>query len=513
MQQWKELSIRLNTETLTTIDAHGQRMRDMEQLHWRAVLDQIIAIVQFWAERNALCGNVNWMFEPHNSNFLEQVELMAKYGTVMAEHLRRIQSDCTSDISCTEQLSVCMDTINISEHFMGFLNVNDTTGGGLTNFLEGARYQGGLIIYDAAHSSQNAISFFGYLQKIYMFCAASTHQWETLCKYCKLTPKPLGDTHWECKVDNTKVLRLESEIRDLAKKKEKDGVAFTEAQGFANEVRSFRFLICLVIWHEILTEINRISKYLQDPKVQIGTALDMIDAAQKFLTNYHKNGFEETKCVATELADSLGIHPEFPLQHKRSFDYESGDEPIHSSTADFKVDFFFYRLVDVALSSLDLMEKHDKLFGFLYNIKDLEGIDTDHLNKQCMDLQLALTGTEEVSDVDGINLVNKVHSLSKILPTNSTASLDALHYTHKSGLEKIYPNVSVALTVPVTVASSERSFSKLKLIKSYLRSNMSQEQLRGLVLISTEHAIRKTLDYSKLIKAFAAAKSHKATFV
>jgi hypothetical protein len=44
-----------------------------------------------------------------------------------------------------------------------------------------------------------------------------------------------------------------------------------------------------------------------------------------------------------------------------------------------------------------------------------------------------------------------------------------------------YPNVSIVyrilLTVPVTVASAERSFSKLKLLKNYLRSTMSQRKI------------------------------------
>ena len=53
-----------------------------------------------------------------------------------------------------------------------------------------------------------------------------------------------------------------------------------------------------------------------------------------------------------------------------------------------------------------------------------------------------------------------------------------------------YPNVSIAyrilLTMSVTVASAERSFSKLKLLKFYLRSSMSQERLNDLAILFIE---------------------------
>jgi hypothetical protein len=51
----------------------------------------------------------------------------------------------------------------------------------------------------------------------------------------------------------------------------------------------------------------------------------------------------------------------------------------------------------------------------------------------------------------------------------------------------------ILLTILVTVASAERTFSKLKLIKSYLRPTTSQERLSGLAILSIERNMRKLI--------------------
>ena len=55
-----------------------------------------------------------------------------------------------------------------------------------------------------------------------------------------------------------------------------------------------------------------------------------------------------------------------------------------------------------------------------------------------------------------------------------------------------YFTYRIMLTIHVTVASAERSFSKLKLIESYLRSTISQEILNGLAILSIENESLKS---------------------
>ena len=63
--------------------------------------------------------------------------------------------------------------------------------------------------------------------------------------------------------------------------------------------------------------------------------------------------------------------------------------------------------------------------------------------------------------------------------------------------------LQILLTLLLTVTLAERSFSRLKLIKTYLRSNMSQCRLTGLAEISIEIDELKNIDISALIESFA----------
>jgi hypothetical protein len=60
----------------------------------------------------------------------------------------------------------------------------------------------------------------------------------------------------------------------------------------------------------------------------------------------------------------------------------------------------------------------------------------------------------------------------------------------------------ILLTILVTVASAERSFSKLKLLKTYMCSTMTQERFNGLATIALENDVLEKIKYEDIIEDF-----------
>ena len=55
----------------------------------------------------------------------------------------------------------------------------------------------------------------------------------------------------------------------------------------------------------------------------------------------------------------------------------------------------------------------------------------------------------------------------------------------------------------VIVASVERSFSQLKLLKYYLMASMSQERLNGLAILCIKRNMLENIDVDTIINDFA----------
>ncbi|KAK7921881.1 hypothetical protein WMY93_008783 [Mugilogobius chulae] len=199
---------------------------------------------------------------------------------------------------------------------------------------------------------------------------------------------------------------------------------------------------------------------------------------------------------------------------KRQFSYEAPDEPLNDALRKLEISFF-NAVVDVAVASLrertEMMSDVASIFSVLITFPNLP---ENELEKQARDLANTLTSGEH-SDFDAEQLIAEMLSFPT-WPKQKMTAFELLVFLQEKNLREIYPNLWVALrvavTIPVTVASAERSFSKLKLIKNYLRSTMSQERLNGLALISINQEVSRQLSFDQTIDAFAARKSRRVDF-
>lgn len=69
------------------------------------------------------------------------------------------------------------------------------------------------------------------------------------------------------------------------------------------------------------------------------------------------------------------------------------------------------------------------------------------------------------------------------------------------------------LTIPVTVATAERTFSKLKIINNYLRNTCGQSRLSKIAILNIKKDRTSELNTDKLIKDFSNLKARKMKFV
>jgi hypothetical protein len=164
-------------------------------------------------------------------------------------------------------------------------------------------------------------------------------------------------------------------------------------------------------------------------------------------------------------------------------------------------------------SRFEQYKDYEQIFGFLFTSDWLRSLDDISLKDACLKLEAALKykkhkvidGEELLEthrDIDGADLWVELIFIQDMLE-KSMGPLDILKFLEKRPYLAV-ANIaySILLTIPVTVASAKRSFSKLKLLKSYMCSTMTQERLSGLTTIALESEILEKINYNDMIEDF-----------
>ena len=107
-----------------------------------------------------------------------------------------------------------------------------------------------------------------------------------------------------------------------------------EAHSLADELGSFRFQICYVVWYDILSKINTTSKLLQSVNMQLDVTVNLIQKSKDNLVSYRTTGFNDAQVSAKEIFEQMNTEAVLKEKRlrstKRHFAYEAADEPIQN---------------------------------------------------------------------------------------------------------------------------------------------------------------------------------------
>ena len=277
-----------------------------------------------------------------------------------------------------------------------------------------------------------------------------------------------------------------------------------------NKLEDFNFLFLLYSYHGIFTVTDILYKKLQKVGLDLGWSSATIESALSQLKDLEDNRFDDiydskvdvdppTNRIwkrSTRLTDYIHKVPagdNITLNHRERYK-ELYTEILKETRSCIKNRFGninelkFCKLLNyekyAIFNSKDnfpddvLTDLKNSVYGSLFDTESLKG-----------DLRYLYGGT----------LPEKLGDLAK----------EIYQFELHEQLPQVSKLVNLALTIPLTVCSAERSFSALKRIKTRLRNTMGDKRLSDLAVIAIEIRLVETLDIEIIIDRFAASKDRR----
>ena len=376
----------------------------------------------------------------------------------------------------------------------------------------------------AASVDPSIVTFFGTVQEVYNFFSASTTRWKKMAEKIKLTVKKESDTRWSAREAAVRAISVSySELIELLQSINDNSDESPDTRGKAGSLLKnllcLDFVCYLDFWNEILRKINVVHKRLQSPNMNLREAASDLDSLKQTLSDARDSMCQSAIQKGLEVADTWDIETERRTRRRRRMAGEAAPDAGLSMKAEIE------RVMKLAIDTLcqqiqgrsSRIRELNSQFGFLLDMKYLLNAESEDLFQHCADFAAFYD-----SDVNGSSLLAEIIDCQMLLKNRNDTALslpstpeELLKATIQYGKD-VFPNLQTALqillTMSVSVASCERSFSKLKLIKSYLRSNMTQDRLSSLAILSIEKEAFDCIDFDDIIDKFAEKKARKIQF-
>lgn len=254
-----------------------------------------------------------------------------------------------------------------------------------------------------------------------------------------------------------------------------------------NSLCEFGFLVSLFALQSIFSYTLPLSKLLQKSDSELLTALHFVDDVVTKLNTLRNTPNESFKAIyeqAVRKAENFDIS----IRKPRTVSKQTLRSNIPADT----IEDYFRRTIFIPFIDHVITQLHERF--------------TEHQNLLKRFFTLLPSGRDELNEVSMQDFHELCEFYANDLFSTNAAILDAelmlWHQKFKNGAtapcenaidamsqcnKLIYPNIynllKIFTTLPVTTCVNERSFSTLRILKTYLRSTMTQSRLNGLALL------------------------------
>ena len=261
--------------------------------------------------------------------------------------------------------------------------------------------------------------------------------------------------------------------------------ATAAARGVQAVMERFSFLFGVTLAEKVLSLTDSLSKAIQAKRVFAFEAKKYVAVTVTGLKDFRSDSkFEDFWQEVNQRAAELHIdEPTLPRRRKAPKRFDAANATTHADHA--PVDFYrrqYFEVIDTLTGEIErrfesesfiLYTKIEKLLlsatkGEITSIEDLyeivthfrDDLDETDLSKELALLKNVMTDCEFTYDT----LRNKISEYRCVFP-------------------QVLRLLQLLFVIPATSATSERSFSALRLVKTYLRTTMKQERLNHLMII------------------------------
>ena len=267
-----------------------------------------------------------------------------------------------------------------------------------------------------------------------------------------------------------------------------DSETIARIRGVASQMQCFDFFFGLVLGENLLRHTDNLSRTLQK-SCSASEGQAVADMTKRTLL-----GIRSEQCFdlfwekVNRMAGEVDISdPVLPRKRKVPQCFEEGSAPpeFHSTPKDLYRQVY-YEALDLLVQAIG--DRFDQSGYKTYCC--LEALILKAVKREDFSEELKTVLDVYGSDFSASNLQIQLEILSSNIESGRTMDivdvkkhLQQLTSTEKTLLSEVILVMKLILVMPATNATSERSFSAMRRVKSYLRSTMTQERLNHLMLL------------------------------